>query len=190
MRVIAGTAKATRLVAPPSMHVRPTLDRVKTAMFNLLRDRVEGAMVLDIFSGSGSLGIEALSRGAASCVFVELTKSCLDAIDGNLEKAHLFKRARVIRGDVFKIWRRLPADATFDLVLAAPPYRMVNDASTRERLWQWFAQLVGGETFAADGLIMLEHRRQRSPLAFPAELAVFDARTYGDTTLSLLVKRS
>ena len=189
MRVIAGTAKGTPLLAPKGLHVRPTLDRVKTAMFNLLMDRVEGAVVLDVFSGSGALGLEALSRGAGSCVFVERAKSCLEAIQANLERTGLAGRARVLRGDVFSIGRRLPRDAVFGLVLAAPPYRIVDDVSTRQRLWRWMAKLMTGPAFAADGTFVLEHRRQPGALAFPGDVCVLDTRTYGDTTLSLLCRR-
>ena len=189
MRVIAGTARGASLSAPKGLHVRPTLDRVKTAMFNLLMDRVQDADVLDVFSGSGALGIEALSRGAKRCVFVEKTKSCQAAIRANLEKTRLDGRAQVLAGDVFAVARRLPKDAAFDLVLAAPPYAMVDQVSTRQRLWRWIARLVASDAFAPDGVFVLEHRRQAAALAFPAEVAVLDARTYGDTTLSLLGRR-
>ena len=190
MRVNAGKARGTRLVAPRGLHVRPTLDRVKTAMFNLLGERVVDVAALDVFSGSGALGIEALSRGAASCTFVERTPSCLAAIRANLEHAGLASQARVLRADVFGVLRRLPPCTAFGLVLAAPPYRVVDEAASRQRLWQWFARLATSDHFASGGAIVLEHRRQRAPLVFPQELEVFDSRTYGDTTLSLLSRRT
>ncbi len=188
MRVISGTAKGSPLFAAKGMHVRPTLDRVKTAMFNLLVDRVDGAAVLDVFSGSGALGIEALSRGAASCVFVEKAKSCLDAIHSNLERTHLADRARVLRGDVFRIVRRLPKGLPFNLVLCAPPYKIVDDLPTRRRLWQWLTKLMTSDAVSDDVLFVLEHRRQPGALAFPDDVRVTDTRTYGDTTLSFLVR--
>ena len=190
MRVISGTARGTGLVAPKGQHVRPTLDRVKTAMFNILADRVDGAKVLDVFSGSGSLGIEALSRGAGECVFVERTTSCVQAIQSNLERTHLNDRARVLRADVFGVVRRLAPEDVFDLVLAAPPYRIVDELPTRQRLWQWLAELASGDALEARGTIVLEHRRQRGALVFPDEIALLDSRTYGDTTLSLLSRRT
>ena len=190
MRVIAGLAKGTRLAAPRGLHVRPTLDRVKTSMFDLLGERVVGAAVLDVFSGTGSLGIEALSRGAESCLFVERTPSCLAAIRANLPKPRLADRAHVMRCDVLHVMSRLRSESEFDLVLAAPPYRIVDEPVTRQRLWRWLSALIGGDMFVGDGLFVLEHRRQRAPLAFPQEAILFDSRTYGDTTLSLLGKRS
>ena len=192
MRVISGTARGTSLVAPKGQHVRPTLDRVKTAMFNILADRVGGAKVLDVFSGSGSLGIEALSRGAQACVFVERTTSCVQAIRSNLERTHLGDRARVLQSDVFGVLRRLKPEDVFGLVLAAPPYRVVDELPSRQRqrLWQWLAELMTGDAFDADGVTVLEHRRQRGALVFPDEIALLDSRTYGDTTLSLLSRRT
>ena len=190
MRVISGTARGTNLAAPKGQHVRPTLDRVKTAMFNLLADRVDGAKVLDVFSGSGSLGIEALSRGAEACVFVERTGSCVQAIRSNLERTRLSDRTRVLRADVFAVLRRLARDDVFDLVLAAPPYRIVDELPSRQRLWQWLTELVSGDALRSDAMVVLEHRRQKSALVFPDEVALLDSRTYGDTTLSLLSRRA
>ncbi len=189
MRVIAGTARGVSLTAPKGLHVRPTLDRVKTAMFNLFADRVSDAEVLDVFSGSGALGIEALSRGAASCVFVERAASCVAAIRSNLARARLAEKATVLRCDVFACRRRLPKDAAFDLVLAAPPYRIVDELPTRRRLWRWIEDLMTSDRVNPDALFVLEHRRQRSALAFPESLRSVDSRTYGDTTLSLLARR-
>lgn len=190
MRVIAGKARGTRLVAPRGLHVRPTLDRVKTAMFNILAERVLDTAVLDVFSGSGALGIEALSRGASSCTFVERSQSCVAAIRANLNKAGLAAQARVVHGNVFGILRRLPLESVFDLGLAAPPYRVVDEAASRQQLWRWLVQLVTSDRFADDGTVVLEHRRQRTPLVFPEEIELFDSRTYGDTTLSLLGRRN
>ena len=190
MRVIAGKARGVPLVAAKGLHVRPTLDRVKTAMFNILGDRVVDAVVLDLFSGSGALGIEALSRGGASCVFVERARSCLASVRANLDKTGLAEFATTLAGDVFGIMRRLPQGAVFDLVLAAPPYRMVDEAKSRRRLWQWLAGLASGEHFAPEGMVVLEHRKQRTPLAFPEPLEACDSRTYGDTTLSFLSRKN
>lgn len=190
MRVISGTARGTGLVAPKGQHVRPTLDRVKTAMFNILADRVDGAKVLDVFSGSGALGIEALSRGARECVFVERTTSCVQAIRANLARAGLSDRARVLRADVFGVLLRLAPEDVFDLVLAAPPYRIVDELPSRQRLWQWLAGLVAGDALEDGAMVVLEHRKQSGALVFPDEIALLDSRTYGDTTLSLLSRRT
>ena len=159
-------------------------------MFNLLADRVVGAKVLDVFSGSGSLGIEALSRGAGFCVFVERTASCVQSIRSNLERTHLSDCARILRADVFGVLRRLTPEDVFDLVLAAPPYRIVDELPSRQRLWQWLTKLVTGDALGSDAMLVLEHRRQKNALVFPDEIELLDSRTYGDTTLSLLSRRT
>jgi 16S rRNA (guanine966-N2)-methyltransferase len=122
MRVVAGTAGGRRLVAPPGRSTRPTSDRTREAVFNALGSQgvVEGASVADLFAGSGALGIEALSRGAASAVFVEHDRRALEVIRSNLAATGLADAATVVAADVER-W--LAADrGPFDLVLADPPY--------------------------------------------------------------------
>src|SRR5215510_3389759 len=118
MRVIAGSAGGVRL-AVPKRGVRPTMDRVKAAIFSSLGEVIIGARVLDLFAGSGALGIEALSRGAASVIFVEDDRQSADAIEKNLAKTKL--KGRVRRQDVFDFLRQSNAEK-FQVVFADPPY--------------------------------------------------------------------
>ena len=125
MRVVAGTLGGRRLVAPPSGNgpatTRPTTDKVREAVFNALQSRqpLEDLTVVDLFAGSGALGIEALSRGAGHCTFVERDRRALDALRTNLQQLGLTGRATVVAGDVMARVGSLPA---CDLVLADPPY--------------------------------------------------------------------
>jgi 16S rRNA (guanine966-N2)-methyltransferase len=119
MRVIAGGAGGTRL-AVPKRGVRPTMDRVKAAIFSSLSDAVAGARVLDLFAGSGALGIEALSRGASSVVFVEEDRQSAATIKRNLAKTKL--EGRVRKQDVFDFLRRASGAETFHIIFADPPY--------------------------------------------------------------------
>ncbi|HEY1770174.1 MAG TPA: 16S rRNA (guanine(966)-N(2))-methyltransferase RsmD [Chthoniobacterales bacterium] len=119
MRVIAGSAGGIRLDVPKT-DIRPTMDRVKAAIFSSLGDRVIGASVLDLFAGTGALGIEALSRGAATAEFVENNRSAVAAIERNLAKTNL--RGRVRSREVFDYLAHARAAETFDLVFADPPY--------------------------------------------------------------------
>jgi len=119
MRVIAGSAGGIRL-AVPRYGVRPTMDRVKAAIFSSLGDSVVGARVLDLFAGSGALGIEALSRGASSAVFVEEDRQSAEIIERNLAKAKL--KGRVRQQDVFDFLRQESGAETFQIILADPPY--------------------------------------------------------------------
>ena len=119
MRVIAGSAGGVRL-AVPKWGVRPTMDRVKAAIFSSLGDAIVGARVLDLFAGTGALGIEALSRGAASVVFVEEDRQSLDLIEKNLAKTKL--KGRVRNQDVFDFLRQTSCSDKFQIIFADPPY--------------------------------------------------------------------
>ena len=122
MRVVAGEARGRRLIAPDGSDTRPTSDRVREAIFNALHSQgaVVGARVVDLFAGSGALGIEALSRGAAHATFVETARPALAAIRSNLESTGLGDRASVVTKDVAAYCRTVAE--RFDLALADPPY--------------------------------------------------------------------
>jgi 16S rRNA (guanine966-N2)-methyltransferase len=119
MRVVAGSAGGIQLEVP-KWGVRPTMDRVKAAIFSSLGDKIIGAHVLDLFAGSGALGIEALSRGAASVLFVEQDRQSVAAIEKNLAKTRL--NGRIRRQDVFAFLLRFNSPLKFDLLFADPPY--------------------------------------------------------------------
>jgi 16S rRNA (guanine966-N2)-methyltransferase len=127
MRVVAGELRGRRVEAPPGYDVRPTTDKVRQAVFNSLGslDLLRDARVADLFAGSGALGIEALSRGAAHCTFVERDRTALRALKGNLDHLDLGDRTRVVAGDAMAHARTLDVD----LVLADPPYQF-DDWST------------------------------------------------------------
>jgi 16S rRNA (guanine966-N2)-methyltransferase len=122
VRVVAGTAKGRRLVAPDGRDTRPTSDRVRESIFNALYslDAVDGATVLDLFAGSGALGIEALSRGATRCTFVEPSRPALDALRTNLDTTGLADRATVVAATAESYLARRPDRV--DLALCDPPY--------------------------------------------------------------------
>lgn len=122
MRIIAGEWRGRKLVAPKGDNTRPTADRTRETMFSMLASRLgslEGLSVLDLFAGSGALGLEALSRGAAHCHFVEQDKAALDAIRANITKLGARERTSVSGGSVMSLG---PARSTVDLILADPPY--------------------------------------------------------------------
>lgn len=121
MRVVAGSLRGRRLLAPPGTATRPTTDRVREAVFNALASRglVDGARAADLFAGSGALGLEALSRGAEHCTFVERDRLALQALQDNLRELGVAERATVITGDVLASTHRL---AAVDLAFADPPY--------------------------------------------------------------------
>ena len=126
MRVIAGSAKRTQLKTIPGLETRPTTDRIKETLFNMLQPQIPDCLFLDLFSGSGAIGIEALSRGAAEAVLVENNPAAVSCIKENLKAARLAQRAAVVQGDVLSVLERLKKDKRqpFDLIFMDPPYRM------------------------------------------------------------------
>ena len=121
MRIVAGEFGGRRLSIPKDARVRPTSDRVREAWMSILADTVPGARVLDLYAGSGALGLEALSRGAESAAFVELNPPSLRALESNVETLGVGDRVTIHRGDAIRFVERLERDA-FDLALADPPY--------------------------------------------------------------------
>lgn len=169
MRVVAGIYGGRRLQAPPGSATRPTSDRVREALFSILGDRVAGARVLDLFAGTGALGIEALSRGAASATFVESSSAAQRVLRTNLQS--LGAEAEVVRIDALK-WLRNAADL-YDLVFLDPPY----DAA--ERLGGVLPELLPA-VLAPRALVIAECDRRR-PLDLSMSLT--DERRYGDTLI-------
>lgn len=124
MRVIAGTARRLPLVSPAGRDTRPTTDRIKETLFNIIQDDVPGCQFLDLFSGSGGIGIEALSRGARQAVFVEFGKEALSCIRKNLEKTRLKEKAVVLPVEVtYAISKLEKMGQVFDIIYADPPYK-------------------------------------------------------------------
>src|SRR3712207_2004167 len=121
MRIVGGEFGGRRLVVPRDARVRPTADRVREAWMSILGDALAGARVLDLFAGSGALGLEALSRGASSASFVELNPESLKALKTNISALGLERVAEIYRGDALRYAARL-AEHAFDIVLADPPY--------------------------------------------------------------------
>ncbi|MCD8120170.1 MAG: 16S rRNA (guanine(966)-N(2))-methyltransferase RsmD [Lachnospiraceae bacterium] len=124
MRVIAGSAKRTQLITPKGMETRPTTDRIKETLFNILSPCLWEARFLDLFAGSGGIGIEALSRGAAEAVFVDQNRESVSCIRENLRRTHLEDRAQVLGTSVNRAVSGLSAEGhSFDLIFMDPPYR-------------------------------------------------------------------
>lgn len=174
MRVIAGSAKGRPLKGPPSAATRPTSDRVREALFDILAAHVEGASVLDLYAGTGALGIEALSRGAERADLVEADKGAQGVIRDNLERTGLADKAHLWRMRVDKALPLLPGQ--YDVILADPPYADAHITTILSQL---------GRLIAARGLVAVEHAsRSALPDEFPG-LRLWKRRRHGDATLSL-----
>jgi 16S rRNA (guanine966-N2)-methyltransferase len=171
LRIVAGSHGGRRIETPPGRSTRPTSDRVREALFSILGDAVEGATVLDLYAGSGALGIEALSRGATSATFVDSDERAARAIERNL--AELGLEGRVHRRDAVA-WLD-NARGPYDLVFADPPYSSAG--RTAQRLSELLPPLL-----RATSLTVTESDK-RDPLILTMPLV--DERTYGDTRIAI-----
>lgn len=180
MRVIAGSAGGIRLDVPKT-DVRPTMDRVKAAIFSSLGGDIIGARVLDLFAGTGALGIEALSRGAASALFVDQDSAAIAVIERNLARTKL--EGRVRKQDVFAFLRSAQTREPFRIVLADPPYEKTKSGGEFTRLLLQDAQLA--DLLEPSGIFVLEKRpsEQMPPMAL---WNVTRARAYGSTEVLFL----
>lgn len=170
MRVVAGLAGGRRLQAPAGRKVRPTSERVREALFNALGslDAVEGASVVDLFAGTGALGIEALSRGAASATFVDADPRAVRSIRENLKVTGLGERARVVQADVLRFLADPPPDP-YDVAFADPPYAFGG--------WPALLAVVPARLLAIEA---------RSHVDVGERWHAIRSRRYGDTVLTLV----
>jgi 16S rRNA (guanine966-N2)-methyltransferase len=178
MRVIAGEAKGRRLRTAPSRKVRPSTDRLKEALFSTLGAGIQGKTVLDLYAGSGALGIEALSRGAAHATFVESYGEAASMIEANLQATGLGDRGTLVRSTAehfLDSWSGGP----FDLVFMDPPYA----AGLPDRLLE---ALVRTGVVHANSLIVVERSSRTEKAPLPTGYRVADERRYGDSTLLYL----
>ena len=174
MRIIAGERKGHTIFAPRGRETRPTSDRVRENVYNLVAPWVEGARVLDLFAGSGAMGLEALSRGAASAVFVESDPDALRTIERNLDKLRLTGATVVRSSAATALMQEAAADRKYDLVLVDPPYEMTD----YEPISRYLPSVL-----AHDGLLVFETDARVEPSL--AGLSVRTSRRYGGTRVTL-----
>jgi len=181
-RLTGGVAKGRRLFSVPGQDVRPALARMRISLFEILRPRLEGATVVDLFAGTGSLGLEALSRGAGRALFFDLDRRSLEAVEKNLERLGFADRGRVVQGNAFDAAQRLePAD----LVFVDPPYDFyVDRADDMKRLIETLASRV---LTTPEGRVLSEHRIKEGLGEVPGARIV-DERKYGDTVVTFYTK--
>jgi len=180
VRVLAGALKGRRLVVPGGRTTRPTADQVRIACLDTLMPYLAAGPFLDLFAGGGGVGIEALSRGAPSAVFVEQDALALRALRDNVEALGLDDRARVVRGDAVRGLDRLEADgARFAVVFADPPYDSPRTDAVLERL-------ASGACLLGDAVVVIQHATKRPPPAPAGALVAWKARRFGETTLTFL----
>jgi 16S rRNA (guanine966-N2)-methyltransferase len=176
-RIIAGSARGRRLVAPKGLETRPTSDKVRGAVMNLLGQFFDGGEVLDLYAGTGALALEALSRGFARAVCVEAAPAAAEAVRRNAEACGFAERVEVRRGRVEDVVPRLPR-GRFALAFVDPPYREGPEA----------ALALLEAVLAPGGRAVAEHGARHPPPDRIGALALADRRAYGDTGISIYVR--
>lgn len=180
MRVISGTLRGRRLVAPTGLMTRPTADRIRESVFNILTGSVQAKQVLDLFAGTGALGIEALSRGAARAVFIDQAKAAVAVIRSNISHLGLDDRARVIQWNILKSLNCLASTpATFDLVFMDPPYET-------HAVTPALNALVACGALAPGARIVIEHSIREPLVSVMDPLTITDQRRFGKTLVSFM----
>ena len=175
MRVITGSARGRRLKEPANFDIRPTTDKVKEAMFNIVQFQLEDAHVLDLFAGTGQLGIEALSRGAASCVFVDKSMESLKIVRENLAVTGLMDKAQVTRTDSLQYLR---SGQKFDLIFLDPPYAL-------DLLEKAIESIAAFDILNENGIMVCESERDKLLPDLPADR--FAKREYNYSRIKLTI---
>ena len=183
MRVIAGSLKGRRLKAPDWPGLRPTGDKLRETLFNVLAPRIAGARVADVYAGTGAVGIEALSRGAREVTFIEADRRAQELIAGNLAHCGLTTRYTMVRAPAQRALESLDRDVVFDIVLLDPPYA-ITDAELAGVL------AAAGERLADGGLAVFEHATRRQVPDLAGRLVRSRDLVSGDSTLTFYGVRS
>ncbi|MDL2206371.1 16S rRNA (guanine(966)-N(2))-methyltransferase RsmD [Eubacteriales bacterium OttesenSCG-928-N13] len=177
LRIVGGEARGRKLITPDGLDTRPTADRVRESIFNILRMHVPDARVLDLFAGSGAMSLEALSRGAQHAVLVEHARRTADVIARNIETMRMQDRTQLIQADYLASMDRIRG--SFDLVFLDPPYRM-QDAYAKAAL-----ALMERALLAEDAVLVMEHGA-KMPLQLPDAFEIYDERRYGECAVAFV----
>ncbi|MCM2303642.1 MAG: 16S rRNA (guanine(966)-N(2))-methyltransferase RsmD [Elusimicrobia bacterium] len=188
MRIIAGESRGRALKSvPKEMMVKPISARIKKSVFDILRPRLGGARVLDLYAGTGAVGIEALSRGAASAFFVDADKRCVAVIEENLKRLNLSAKGRACYGDILQdlSWISFRAGVSeFDIIYMGPPYR-TEDNKMLAYSTPTLARVAEANLLAPGGVALLQ-RYKKEKVELPAGYEKFREERYGDTDVEFI----
>jgi len=173
MRIISGQFRGRKLKTLEGMNTRPTADRVKESLFNILNTKVYDANVLDLFAGSGALGLEALSRGAASCVFVDSSKEAIDIVKENVDLCKVQENSKIINKDYLEVLKNI--NNKFDIIFVDPPYSKGIEIVVLENV---------KDILTEDGMVIIETDHTDIPPEEINGLIKYDSRKYGRTIIS------
>ncbi|AQT69044.1 Ribosomal RNA small subunit methyltransferase D [Anaerohalosphaera lusitana] len=187
MRIIAGSKRGMKLLPPKNMETRPITDRAKEALFSVIfkYDMPADCVVGDLFCGTGSMGLECLSRGAKHATFIDQSAQVIDLLEKNISKAHFEAESKVIRGNVFKIGAPVGfEEPKYDLVFVDPPYVMARDTVQKSRLGR-LLHLLCEQVRPGAIVIVRTHKRTQLEDQY-GELKVIDERSWGSTSVTIL----
>ena len=180
MRIISGKARGTKLYTLEGENTRPTLDRVKESIFNIIQGKIEGAKILDLFSGSGAIGLEFLSRGAESAILCDKSKEAVNIIKKNIEKTHMEKKAQVINTDFENCLEKL-RNEQFDIIYLDPPYATDYISKSLEKILQLnIAKEESQIIIETDDVERIEKEIEN------LDVEIVDKRKYGRATIIFL----
>lgn len=183
MRIIGGEFRSRKLKSPSSGLTRPTKDRVREAVFSMIAGRICNSRVLDLFAGSGAYGLEALSRGAASCVFVDNDMECEGVMSENIEKLKISEKAKVMRKDAGKYIEELGKNGEkFDIIFIDPPYSL---GASRNIL----IMIERYDILSDSGLLIAEHSSKESIPEGQGDVSIYKQKSYGITSISIFIKK-
>ncbi len=187
MRIIGGSRRGMNLLGPGTWDTRPITDRVKESLFSVLYkyDAIADGIVADLFCGTGSMGLECLSRGARCVTFVEQNSKVVYILNQNIEKARFAEESKVIRGDVFKFGAPVgPEDDRYGLIFVDPPYAMARDCGEGSRVWKLLLLLCG--QVAEGGVVTVRAHKLTHLLDEYGRLKVIDRREWGNMAVTIL----
>lgn len=183
MRIISGKARGTKLSTLEGLETRPTLDRVKESLFNILKNEIYDAKVLDLFAGSGALGLETLSRGAKEAVLCDNSYRAIQIIEENVKKTHFEKQVKILKND-FKKNLEMLKNEKFDIIFLDPPYKSEFDIIALN-------DIIENEMLSEKGVIILEtdHTEEKEDKLKKIDISVYDLRNYGRVSLFFLNRK-
>ena len=183
MRIIGGEYRGRKIKSPPFDTVRPTKDRVREAVFSIIAEKVPGSSALDLFSGSGAYGLEALSRGAKECVFIEKDPKCADVLKENITLLRLGNSSEIMTMDVLESMKPLKdGDKKFDIIFSDPPYNYNINKKLLIMIYQY-------DILKPSGALVVEHSPKEEIPRAEGDISIYKQKTYGDTSISVFLKQ-
>ena len=177
MRIIAGNARGRKILSPVGMGTRPTLDRIKESIFNIIQNRTRNAVVVDMFSGTGSLGLEAASRGASMCYLIDMGDTTFEMLQKNVDNLKFNEKCKCLKGDTYKYMEQFANEGiVFDIIFIDPPY-------AKDMIPPAIEIIASNNLLSKDGIIVCKIDSSEEIYKGNSIIHLSDSRKYGNTTV-------